>query len=349
MNETQAFPFVQVRQASRELILASLPAGLIIQVSYASVRGQSQEQGAVQRILNSRRIQSIKAFTLAGGDYPGAIVLNWINTENPIKKVNGSLSFNPLPKSAQIIDGQHRLAGIEAAIIEDFSLGELQLPVAIYENLTTRECADIFLSINTEQKPVPRSLVFDLYGEASEPVIDPAAVRARDIATFLNEAEESPFFDQIKFPGTPTRKGGIALSTAVTSIKPLVEDKGSFEQVSIYEFEVQKQIVLNFFVALQKKYGSEWDSKSNAFQYAAGFAGAMDFLQLKIIPYCNNSLSRISFSVDTIKNVLNLGKGNLIYQSEVKGLGGKDAQKLIYQRLVDLFNPEIQATREIEL
>lgn len=349
MTEIQAFPFIQVKQANRSLVLTSLPAGLLINVSYASVRNQSQEQGAVQRILNSRRIQSIKAFTLSGGDYPGAIVLNWKNSENPLIKKDGALSFLQNPKSAQIIDGQHRLAGIKAAIGEDSSIQNLQLTVAIYEDLTTRECADIFLSINTEQKPVPRSLVFDLYGEASEPVIDPAAVRARDIATFLNETEESPFFDQIKFPGAPTRKGGIALSTAVTSIKPLVEDKGSFEQVSIYEFEMQKQIVLNFFMALKNKYGVEWKNKSNAFQYAAGFAGAMDFLQLKMIPYCNSSLDRASFTVNTIENVLNLEKGSLIYQSEIKGLGGKDAQKLIYQKLVELFDPKTPVKREIEV
>jgi DNA sulfur modification protein DndB len=46
------------------------------------VRGQSTEQGAVQRVLNQRRIGSIKDFTLHGGNYPGAIVLNWLNLKN---------------------------------------------------------------------------------------------------------------------------------------------------------------------------------------------------------------------------------------------------------------------------
>ncbi len=348
MMTESVFPFIRVKQAERELILTRLPAGLIISVSYASIRGQSSEEGAVQRILNSKRIASIKAFTLAGGDYPGAIVLNWKSSDNPLRKLDGTLVFQQIPGSAQIIDGQHRLAGIKAAIDERSSIADLELAVAIYENLSTRECANIFLSINTEQKPVARSLIFDLYGFASEPLIDPAAVRARDIATFLNGTQESPFFDQIKFPGAPTRKGGIALSTVVTSIKPLVEDKGGFEQVGIYEFEIQKQIVLNFFTALKEKYEKEWESKSNAFQYAAGFAGAMDFLQLKLIPYCN-SLSRVSFTVDTIGDVITLSKDSLIYQAEVKGLGGKDAQKQIYQRLVDSFNPDIQSSREIEI
>lgn len=344
--EEQNFPYIEVNQANRKIILTKLPAGLLTRISYASVRGQSTEEGAVQRLLNPRRITSIKNFTLEGGDYPGAIILNWISSENSLQKDNNTISFRVKSESAQIIDGQHRLAGIMAAIVERKEIEFLELPVAIYENLNTRECADIFLSINTEQKTVPRSLVFDLYGVASEPVIDPAAVRARDIATFLNETQESPYNGQIKFPGTPIRKGGIALSTVVTAIKPIVEDKGILEQVGIYEFEIQKQIILNFFIAIMQKYEQEWDSKSNAFQYASGFTGAMEFLHLKIIPYCN---AQSSFKIETIRDVVTLTKSNLIYQSEVKGLGGKDAQRQIYQRLVDAFNPDIKTPKKLEI
>jgi len=53
---------------------------------------------------------------------------------------------------------------------------------------------------------VPRSLVYDLYGIASEPVIDPASVRARDIAVALNETPDSPYYELIKMPGSPRTK-----------------------------------------------------------------------------------------------------------------------------------------------
>jgi len=340
------FPYIEVRQSKRNIILTKLPFDLLTQISYASIRGRDNEPGAIQRILSSRRISSIKEFTLSGGDYPGAIVLNWISKQNPIQKNNGNISFSNIPKSAQIIDGQHRVAGIKAAVEESSSVSGLEVPVAIYENLTTQECADIFLSINTEQKTVPRSLVFDLYGLASEPVVDPAAVRARDIATFLNEENESPYFNQIKFPGAPKRKGGIAVSTAVTAIKPLVEDKGSFEQIDVYELETQKHIVLNFFMALRNKYKDEWDSSSNVFQYAAGFSGAIDFLQLRIIPYC---YQKRSFKVETIEGVISLSESDLLHQQDVKGLGGKDAQRQIYQKLVEIFDPENESPSELEI
>jgi DNA sulfur modification protein DndB len=344
--EHNSFPYLEVKQMSRKLILTKLPAGLLVNISYASVRGQDDEPGAVQRLLSPRRIDSIKDFTLAGGDYPGAVILNWVSTENILSKIDQKIQFSNVNRSAQIIDGQHRVAGIQAAISERSDVTKIEIPVAIYENLSTQECADIFLAINNEQKPVPRSLVFDLYGIASESVIDPAAERARDISTYLNDLEDSPFNNQIKFPGAPKRKGGIALSTAVSSIKPLVEQKGIFEQIGIFELERQKRIFFNFFLAIKEKYGIEWDNKENIFLYAAGFAGATEFLQLRVVPYCN---PKGSFTVDTIREVLDFNKSTLIYQSEVKGMGGTAAQRYVFDKLVDAFNPPNKNNKVIEI
>ena len=328
--------YIEVKQGARKFLLTRLPASVLTKISYAAVRGQSKEVGAIQRVLSQSRISGIKDFTLAGGDYPNAIILNWISDSNPISRAGGKLKFTDEGDSAQIIDGQHRVAGIRAAIEERADLGKLEIPVVIYEKLSTKECADIFLAINTEQKPVPRSLVFDLYGIASEELVDPAAVRARDIAIFLDEEPASPYHGEIKFPGSKTRKGGIALSTAVAAIKPLVEDKGGFEQIDIHELETQRQIVMNLFLALESKYGAAWDNKANAFMYAAGFMGALEFLRLKLIPYCNLVGS---FEVETISKSLDLAGQSLIYQEAIKGLGGSSASKEVYDQLVSSFKP----------
>lgn len=337
--------YVEVKQGNRTFLLTKLPARVVTKISYAAVRRRTEEKGAVQRILNPRRISGIKDFTLEFGHYPNAVILNWINKKNPLK-TNAKLTFVDDENSAQIIDGQHRIAGIRAAIEEKAAIGNLELPVVLYQNLSTQDCADIFLSINTEQKPVPRSLVFDLYGVASEPIVDPAAVRARDIAMFLNETEESPYYGEMKLPNTPIRKGGIALSTAVTAIKPLVEAKGAFEQIDIRELESQRQIILNFFVALQEKYKNRWDDKDNVFMYAAGFVGAMEFLKLKLIPYCNVAES---FTTKTIREAIDLSPQKLILQEEVKGLGGKDAPRKVYERLVDALGTHKKGKAKYEI
>jgi DGQHR domain-containing protein len=339
-------PFFEVAQGKRTFYLTKLPAEVVTKISYAAVRGRDEESGAIQRVLNTSRISGIKAFTLAGGDYPNAIVLNWVSQSNQLKRLTKQISFSDEINSAQIIDGQHRVAGIREAIEERQAIGDLELPVVIYTGLTTKECADIFLAINEEQKPAPRSLVFDLFGLASRELVDPAAVRARDIALFLNDEESSPYYGEIKLPGGKIRKGGIALSTAVVAIKPLVEEKGTFDQIGLSNLEDQKRVVLNLFLAIQEKYGNQWVDKDNAFLWAAGFAAALQFLHLKLMPYCSG---KQSFEKRTIADVIALNEDTLVRQSDLKGFGGGKATSEVYDRLLRVFHPQQQMANKFKI
>lgn len=331
-------PFVAVEQHSRSFYLTRLHARDLVQISYASVRNRDDEEGAVQRILNPRRIESIKEFTLSGGDYSNCIILNWVGGK-PLQ-INGRNLTVPIDdRVAQIIDGQHRVEGLRQAIKVKASIGKLQIPVAFYENLTTQQCADIFLSINTEQKPVQRSLVFDLYNVASDYVVDSAAFRARDIATMLNDREDSPFKDLIRFPNAEgKRTAGVDLSTVVTSLKPLVEEKGIFDQVGAPELEMQTSALLNYFNVLKEWYAGLWLDKDNAFLSAAGFSGAIEFFKTKLIFYCK---TKESFETSTIRKALKLDPDAILLRSELKGLQGRAAMREIAGMLVERFDPQL--------
>ncbi len=333
----QSLPYIEVRQKNREFILTALPIWLLTKIAYASVRGKDEEEGAVQRVLNSRRISSIKDYTLEVGDYPASVVLNWINENKPLAKKNGQIIIPDVAHAAQLIDGQHRVAGLRAAMEEKSSIRNMQIPVAIFENLSTQDCASLFLSINTEQKPVPKSLVIDLYGVADPSVVDPAAARARDLVLDLNEDEEAPYYEQIKLPGSPRRRGGIALSTAASAIKPLVEEKGDFEQRGITELEMQKKVIKNFFGALADRYGDAWDDPGNAFLYASGFIGAIDFFKAKLLSYGH---THKNFTRKFFFEAIQISQDDLILQQEVKGKGGKDAPTMITERLNSFFAPK---------
>lgn len=277
----------------------------------------------------------MKDFVLGGGDLPGCIILNWVGEDLTLK--DGILSFEIAAKQAQIIDGQHRVAGIKEAIKENKSLSGIDIPVVIYQKLSTQECADIFIAINTEQKPAPKSLVYDLYGIGSEVSIDPSAARARDIAEVLNKDDDSPYFGKIKFPGEPRRKGGIALSTAVSSIKALVESGATFDQIGVNELNLQIKCLKNYFSAIKREYKDDWELNSNVFQYSSGFSAACEFFKLKLVPYCN---SQKSFEVDTIQNALRLKDSGLIKQEEVSKRNGKEATRIIFNRIDEAFHPE---------
>ena len=103
-------PALYSGDTGKPFYLTILPAGLVTRISYAARRRMDNEDGAVQRILNPRRIQALEEFALGGGDYPNSVVLNWVNRDNPLNYVNNQIEIIDEEKSAQIIDGQHRIA-----------------------------------------------------------------------------------------------------------------------------------------------------------------------------------------------------------------------------------------------
>lgn len=328
-----SFLFVPVQQKEHSFKLVSIPAGLLTRISYAAVRRKDEEDGAVQRVLNTSRISGIKDFALRMGDFPASIVLNWIGGN--MIELNGSVEIPDEPKIAQIIDGQHRVAGLKAAIDDNPSIADYQIPVAIYEGLDTAHSARIFISINTEQRPAPKSLVFDLYGVTASDLMDPAAIRASDIVAHLG-ADGQPYFKWIKLPNQDRQRGGVALSTAVNAIKPLVDVKGLLEQIGATELEIQKAIFSNFFGAIKKRYGDHWDDRGNAFIYASGFIGAIEFFRSHMFDYCK---SQGSFEGATIADSIALEQASRILQEDVKGLGGTEAANKIRDRLISSFRP----------
>jgi DGQHR domain-containing protein len=337
---------MDVKQGKRVCYLTCLPAKFVVNLSYVAMRKPGAEVGAVQRMLNPARIDRIRDFTLLGGDFPNAIVLNWNHARRKLVRKDGKITISDDDKSAQIIDGQHRLAGIEAAIKTSAKIGQLQLPVVFYEGLDTSACAEIFLAINTEQKPVPRSLVYDLFGEVTSGLIDSAALRARDIAMFLHEDESSPYYGDIKLPGAPIRKGGIALSTVVNAIKAVVQDQGILYMSGVQELESQKKVLYNYFDALRRRYGEEWKLTTNAFMYSSGFVGAMQFFSNRIAPYC--SMTR-SFESSTIFDAILLTQRHLIHYSDVRGRSGSATAADIFERLDAVFKAAERATGAIRV
>lgn len=335
-------PFVTINQHGKPFYLTSLTAGELVLLSYVARRGVDVEEGAVQRLLNPTRINGIRDFVLAGGVFPTSIVLNWTDTKHPLKTSATRLSLPRNKEAAQIIDGQHRVMGLAEAIQKKGSVRSMPLPVSIYHNLKTKDCADIFLAINTEQKPVARSLVFDLYSVASDYIVDPATVRAGDVAKELNAQVGSPYEGYIKFPGAPASQKGLALSTVVSAVKPLIEDKGAFEQVGLKELHMQSQFLVNFFGVLRDGYGIEWESKTNVFRTALGFMGAIEFVKNRLIVHCN---LLGDFTSAAIKKVMPIEAGSLIRTQSIEGLQGRRAATKVAEELEAIFDPGDKKTK----
>ncbi|MCH8171552.1 MAG: DGQHR domain-containing protein, partial [Bacteroidetes bacterium] len=234
--------------------------------------------------------------------------------------------------AAQVIDGQHRLAGLEVAIDEKPEIGNKIILVSITIGLSTKEAASIFLNINSEQKPVPKSLVYDLFGEV-EDNLDHVINRASDIAMELNDNEDSPYYGAIKYPGKPRGVGIIDLASVISSLKNHLEPGGIFAQSNLTELQNQKTVILNYFNALQYYYDRDgiWNERTkNPFLTSAGFIGAIEALTNTFIPFC---VQQKSFKISTFISLLKLDQNSLLTRQDLKQIEGRTRRKHIKEYL----------------
>jgi DNA sulfur modification protein DndB len=323
--------FIKIKHGDDTFYLCAFDGDTLSQITYVARRGENEEEGAIQRILNKKRITGIKDFLLNGGFFPNNIILNLVKLDNfVIDEAKQKITLTIDARIAQIIDGQHRVEGLKEAIKANSDLGKLKVPTVLAVNLTTSKCAEIFININTEQKTVPKSLIYDLYGLLSISNRDFSVDRGTDIANILNTDEKSAYQGYIKFPGSRKFKGGIQLSTFVSNLKQLVKTDGEFSKYSITTLEIQASILMNYINTLQFYYGKEWDSLKNPFLFASGFGAAIEVFITKILPY---GYSQKKYSETFFKEILIMPKDKIFYQDEVKGLSGEAARENIKIKL----------------
>lgn len=310
-------------------------------IHYVSIRGRNNEAGAVQRVLSPVRLDSIEKYVLNGHMFYSPFYLNWNSKEHMLQiEEDGTLIIPLEADCAQVIDGQHRLAGLKRAMQKDKSIGDRKILVILSENLQTRDAAEIFININTEQRPVPKSLIYDLFGLINQNDADESILRAKDLADRLQNDIDSPYRALIKYPGQKRGIGKVDLSTVVNSLQPQLEANGLFIQKKLYSLEVQSSVLINYFSAIKDAYDrfNLWDVKTkNPFLTNAGFYGAIEALCSDIINKC---IEKKNFSVATFKEILNIS-GELLMKDDIAGLEGRAQRKKVKEFILVNVNDQL--------
>jgi len=158
----------------------------LLKISFVNHRSLNDPEGAptYQRLVSRSRLREIGDFIKEGGYFPNNLLINFtrsvrfdkISYEEESDVAFGHLYLPDTYRSAWIIDGQHRLYGFSP--IRDEFLDQNIIVVA-FEMLPRPEEANLFVTINHEQKSVPKHLLDDLEGELTHfPQLD--AIFQRD-------------------------------------------------------------------------------------------------------------------------------------------------------------------------
>jgi DNA phosphorothioation-associated DGQHR protein 1 len=253
-----SFPFAEsalkVTQPIGTFYITVLPAELLLdtcfsdQLSAVRASGVGYELEGTQRGVTVERLRTIADYIdRYDSSFPNSVILaanlkeedgnieedqksRWYITEN--KDCDSyTLMIPSSRKLAAIIDGQHRLFAFRFA---DSSRLSVQLICSIFVDLPKPFQAQLFATINSTQKPVDKSLTYELFGyniaEEPERYWSPDKL-AVFLARKLNVEDGSPFKGKITIAplndfavetssGSPPWK--ISMATVVEGILRLV-------------------------------------------------------------------------------------------------------------------------------
>lgn len=276
----------------------------IVKLAFADIRRIEGEWRSVEthlgieRPLNSNRVAEIKQYvTTKAASFPSSIIVA-VDSVNANYE-DGTLYLEDKEDVAKVLDGQHRIAGLEG-----YSENNFELLVTIFIDIDIETQSEIFATINLEQTKVNKSLAYDLFEYAKK---GSPQKTAHNIALLLHRTEESPFEGKIKILGTARDRGEtISQALFVDSLLPYLSDNPAkdrdllrrskplqrataaeeqhliFRNMWIDEKDEDIAMVLwNYFGAVDGRWGEYWREPfpGNVLNRTTGFRGLMQFLR----------------------------------------------------------------------
>jgi len=236
--------------------ITKMPALALAKMKIIPVR-QSVTRSGIQRLSDEKRIKQIASYIAnKEASFPNSIIVSFTENLNPTA-FDGKewpdiyvLNIPIVEKSAIIIDGQHRLLGIERSGID------VEILVTAFMGIAENKQAAIFRDINFYQKKVNKSLMYDLFHVAKDAEFP--LMRAIDITERLNE--DGPLQGYIKLTGIG--EGVVTQAVFVETIEQFLRDGDIFRQKEYEEsggLEVQSQVIKSFYDSVKGNYKDVWE------------------------------------------------------------------------------------------
>lgn len=302
----ESIEVLKISQPIGEFYIGSIDSQTLLNITKTDVRrftheGDPGEIDGIQRELSKPRLKELREYVnLDYATFPTSVILaidhRCVELDKSdecnnlfylkVKSYDGGENEDdcpiPIEGAALVIDGQHRLAGLENI---DPTKEPFQVNVSIFVGADIADQAEIFSRVNLAQTKVNKSLAYDLFTYAREK--SPYKV-AHDIVLALNNDVGGPFHHRIKRLGvnTPGIEGEmLAQATVVNGLlrhlpphqerersKSLLqlswkrEEKESWRQRIFVDFYREDEFVniflnvSNYFEAVRNKWPAAWNN-----------------------------------------------------------------------------------------
>lgn len=282
-------PYIEINQPIGSFYITKISADVLINLVNITPRDASNPN-AIQREQSNRRINEISNYCSdPDAIFPTPIIISIYEDADIVRnKYTFSLNHSHIDKIGEVIDGQHRLKGIEKSSYSH----KFDLPVVLMFDLTEEEKAYIFSIINSKQTKVSTSLIYDLFAlsEHRSP-----QKTAHEIARAMNNNPQSPFYNRLKMLGKKEKEQDEATLSQGTFVKHLIEliskkpDEDYLDSKKEISFKENKElplreyfikdkdeiilkILLNLFRSLKDSFPNYWENpKENILWKTTGY------------------------------------------------------------------------------
>lgn len=245
------FPAVLSKQPIGDIYVASIDAKSIQKITFFDVRRRIQDQRdierylGIQRPLNQGRVSQLNEYVnFADATFPSSIIVSvdsdyaWYDEITKELILSNTRQGEDEPSTlmsnlCRVIDGQHRIAGLETFRGENFDL-----IVSVFIGSDVSDQAYVFATVNLEQTKVNRSLAIDLFELAR--TRSPFKT-CHNIAVALDRTKGSPFFQKIKRLGVATTgrtsRETLTQATFVDGLMPYISNDPKGDRDSLLRGE----------------------------------------------------------------------------------------------------------------
>ena len=361
--------YIKIEQPIGVFYMTVLKASDLAEIVDVNRRDNEEKKGGVQRWLNKERWTSIRDYTSdTDATFPTPIIVSVYGNADVRLEQDGAIFIDcdRYRKLGDVIDGQHRLAGLESSEFID----KFEIPVVLMFNLTLEEKAYVFSIINSTQTKVSMSLIYDLF-ELSERRSPQKT--CHEIARALNKMEDSPLHNRMKMLGKKAdgqNMATISQGSFIHFLMPLIskhpeEDSRMMKRgLHLYDeancpfrkyfLEERDDIILkiltNCLTAMRDVFPDEYnDAPHNIMWKTTGIGGLMKAMpKLYYIGDSENDLSKDFFikCFAKFKLYMNLKEESLDGQKFTGG--GETLQRQYAEYLVDAQNLLLDSNHTID-
>lgn len=317
MDSEVLIPAIKMKQPIGDFFVGAISPIDLCHIADADVRRLEENEMdryiGIQRRLDPKRVNDIKNYVeKADATFPTGVIL---------AVPRGNVEFDPksrtlrifatedrgLASIASIIDGQHRVAGLQK-LSKDI---QFDVPVSVFVGASTPTQANIFATVNLAQTKVNKSLVYDLLDYES--YRSPEKI-AHDVAITLDRHVASPMKGRIKRLGFAERGADdegtkweiVTQAVIVESLAPLLAPSDARRKgiLSVFSqkttlIDIEKhpfielyrserdidlgQCIMNYFRAVEGRWPQAWNDlkrKGNVLPKTNGIKALFRFLRL---------------------------------------------------------------------